>query len=187
VGINVISTPSWQDNMDTYRTKAEKFAGKAGSGYSYVNYDDPQALIDALAGKLAGTDDCLAVLEIVAHANPSSCNGIYLVVSPATPKPNMSAKDFAAKLKALRLCPGFKLYLTGCNTGCTENGAGPGLKPMAQELASALGKSVYGVSGYVDSGTHATGDVSSSTSHGGNSYPGASGSSGDSAYKEHKP
>lgn len=187
MGLKVIVTPSWQDKMDTYRTKAKRFADKKANGYSYDDYASPQGLIDYLSTLLGGTDDCLEVLEIVAHGNPSSCDGIFLAITPNTPTPNMKAADFAAKLKALRLCKDFKLYLTACNTGCTESGAGPGLKPLAQELATALDKSVYGVQGYVDSGTHATGDLDTSSDHKGFSYPGGRSSSGDRAYKEFKP
>jgi RHS repeat-associated protein len=86
---------------------------------------------------------CIKTLEIHAHANPDTIDGIT----------TENAADMGAKLKnGVKWCCPCTIYLAGCNTG---------LGNMAQRLATASGCTVFGSKGYLG-GTHFTGNESCS-------------------------
>src|SRR5262249_226864 len=127
--------------------------------------DKMQDLLDQLAG-MAGPGDHIAQLEIVAEGSPTTIGNVGVDVS----QPPFT--DFADQLKAVHgMTANTKVNLSACNTGLSTDLTHFN-SDVAQRLANAISKTVYGAKGYI-SGAHALGDESVEPAPPGKSpYPG---------------
>ncbi|MBV7332819.1 RHS repeat-associated core domain-containing protein [Chloroflexi bacterium TSY] len=139
-GIDVVVTPLNDASLKKERERLVKAAPHKGYGYfSYQNLDNLLTFLKKMAPK-AGYN-CIRTLEIKAHANPYTINGIK----------GANIRSFAQRLsKEVKWCCPCSIYLSGCNTGLKS-------APIAQALANATNCTAYGSVGYLR-GTHMEGN-----------------------------
>jgi len=104
---------------------ADAQSGAVAAGYQVIpSFNNAGALIAAVQGTLAANNnDCLEVLEIVAHGDPTSLDGIFMRTGAA----------FGAQLKTLNLCDICEVYMSGCNTAINLSG----INSIAQTVSAA--------------------------------------------------
>ena len=124
-----------------------------------TDFDAIDSLVNQVQAEIDIDPDhpCLKSLEIVAHGEPVSCDGMD----------RSDAGTWATKLKQLPWCDVAAIYLSGCNTGLARDRGDPGVMgPVAKLLADAMPFdaaafvhriSVYGAAGYI-SGANASRD-----------------------------
>lgn len=175
---NVPGDPAMQGNLSRLQ------APGATHGYDVLAFSDIDNLIELLRAMIEESDECIEILEISAHGNPTVCDGLRVE----------NAQRVGEAINRLnKLCEECKIYLSGCNTGVSFPPPPQGtMYPMAKILAISTNCKVYGSVGYL-SGTHAEGNTRSTPTcnyqgHHYPSYPGAqteAARQGDNCYQEY--
>jgi len=159
--INIIAIPDSRANLggNNLSTARRNMAQRASNaGYQFINnFQDTGDLI-AKAKAILDQDPshCLKRLEIVAHGNPETHDGI----GPLT------LSGFIGRYRNLKdqLCDETHILLTGCNTGLQMRARSGLQDSLAQRIAQALPfdpnnfnihLSVWGLAGYGLQGTTA--------------------------------
>lgn len=140
-------------------------------GDSMIIYDDIGDLVTQVGAILTAKKDCLGMLEVHAHSCPMLCNLLT----------NSNVDAWGQALMKLVWCDNASLYVSGCNTGCSEYGPGwnsvpqtpTNIGPIAEALRDAMEYdsstfpihlTVYGSRGYLW-GQHITGTEETKTSY----------------------
>ncbi|WP_119391062.1 hypothetical protein [Taklimakanibacter lacteus] len=124
--------------------------GAAAAGYQVIpSFTGPGDLITSVGAILdANSFDCLELLEIVAHGDPTYLDDI------------LDEPSFGASLKTVRLCDVCHLYLSGCNTAVNLSRMFSHAQLVSLHgptvAADGVMLTVYGAKGYV-AGLHMDG------------------------------
>jgi hypothetical protein len=148
--LKVIAVCTERENDPSTARRLERLRRPGAThGHTVLDYKKPDALLRHLQELVRDSDECIEVLEIIAHGTAGKIGGIIMG----------DIQRFGDALNRLnRFCRSCKIYLTSCNIGLPYPPEAT-MYPMPKVLAISTGCTVYACIGY-SNGTHAEGNTS---------------------------